>query len=135
MRLLLAVGLAALAYAYVGQNRALNFINGGPMDGTVWEVRIKPDSWFSFSHKETLVFDSGRMAAVDYMATGFPSGSYSAAGRKGQYSWQVSFHRSDTETMEWTGHTQNDQVEGDMVQHESTGRVRQFHFKGTRRLS
>jgi hypothetical protein len=135
MRLLLAIGLAALAYAYVGQNHTLNFINSGPMDGTVWEVRIKPDSWFSFSHKDTLVFDSGRMAAVNYMATGFPSGPYSAAGHKGQCSWQVSFQRSNAETLEWTGRVQNDRMEGDIVQHESTGRIRQFHFRGTRRLS
>jgi len=137
MKLLLAIGLAALAYGYVTHHQTLNlnFDGSGPMDGTVWEVRIKQDSWFSLPHKDTLVFDSGRMTAVNYMAAGFPSGNYYAAGRKGLYSWQVSLQRANNETINWTGHIEDNHVEGDIMQRDSTGHVRQSHFKGSRRFS
>jgi hypothetical protein len=135
MKLLLAIGLAALAYTYAAHiNIPMNF-NGGPMDGTVWEVRVKPDSWFSFSRKDTLVFDTGRMTVVRLMATGFPSGAYSAAGHKGEYSWQASFQRENNESMQWTGHVQDNNIEGEITQHDLAGRVKQLHFKGIRRLS
>ena len=135
MRLLLAIGLAALAYAYVYHNDSAWNSIGGPMDDTVWDVRVKPDSWFSFSHKDTLVFDSGHMTAVGYMAAGFPSGAYSASGKKGQCSWQASFQRSNSDIVEWMGRVQDNRIEGDIMQRESSGRVRQLHFKGTRKLS
>jgi hypothetical protein len=134
--MLLAIALAALAYAYETHSYNFNFINNGAaMDGTVWDVRIKPHAWLSFSHKDTLVFDSGRMAAVGYMASGYPSGAYNSAGHKDQCSWQVAIQRSSSDTIQWTGHVADGSIEGDIVQHDENGRVRKFHFTGVRRLS
>jgi hypothetical protein len=136
MRLLFAIGLAAFAYAYINHpNLASTLTGNGPMDGTVWDVNIRPNSWFSLSHRDTLVFDTGRLTAVNYLASGYASGSYSAAGQGGEYSWQSSFQRYGRESLSWTGHVQDNFVEGEIVQHDSSGRTHTLHFKGTRRLS
>lgn len=135
MRLVFAIGLAALAYYYVNHHELAWNPMGGPMDGTVWDVRVKPDSWFSFSHRDTLLFDSGRVTAARLVSEGYPSGSYSASGAQGSFSWQASSENSREETIEWTGRVVDNRIEGRIVQRGRDGRVRQLHFRGTRKLS
>ena len=51
---------------------------GGPMEGTAWEIKLKADSIFSFAHKDTLIFDRGKLKA-----NGFTSAAYDAKRKAG----------------------------------------------------
>lgn len=135
MRLVLAIGLAALAYYYSNHHELPWNLTGGPMDGTVWDVRVKPNSWFAFSHQDTLLFDSGRVTAVKLLAAGYSAGSYSASGTDGRLSWQASSDNGKSGTLEWTGRIVNDHIEGEIVQRDLDGRIRQLRFRGIRKIS
>jgi len=107
---------------------------GGPMEGTKWEVHLKADSFFAFSHTDTLVFDRGKLLAQGYQATGFSPGSYNASSVGGDVDaiWNASLIDARRGTMTWHGLVRGDSIEGVAVLIGKDGRERRFTFSGKR---
>lgn len=113
-----------------------NRVVGGPMDGTRWDVKVKPDSFFSFSKEDTLVFDKGRLSVVGDHSETFGSADYSAEtlNMSGDDAvWHASLGDSEGGVMAWHGLVRGDTIEGVAVQWPREGKPRRFTFKGSRR--
>ncbi len=107
----------------------------GPIDGTSWEVKIKPDSLFAFSHHGTLRFEQGRLDASIPMASGFTPGSYRAENVAGSVGtvWSAALTEAQRGTFGWQGLIQGDQIQGIAVLWNLAGKPQRFLFKGTRK--
>lgn len=108
---------------------------GGPMDGTRWDVKIKSDSFFSFSDKDTLVFDKGRVTVVGGHPEPFSAASYNAerldfTGTEAV--WNASLGDAERGVMTWHGLRRGDSIEGVAVLWPREGKPKRFTFKGTR---
>ena len=106
---------------------------GGPMEGTAWEVSLKADSLFSFSHTDTLVFDKGKLKASGYQGTGFVPGSYSAKRVGGDVDaiWNASLTDDKKGTMTWHGLVRGDRIEGIAILVKG-GKEKRYTFTGKR---
>ena len=127
MRNLFLLAVAVAALAYVSRD-------GRSLDGSSWAVRVKPDSFFSFSRKDTLVFDSGRLTVAGQAAEGFSPASYrSARGEaEGAVSWQASLESAGRGVAQWQGVVREDRIEGDVVLLRSDGKTKRYRFEGRR---
>lgn len=106
------------------------------MDGTQWDVRIKSDSLFSFSHKDTLVFEKGRVSVVGGAPEDFEPANYSAETLDlsgDQRVWHASLGDEQRGVMTWHGMVRGDNIEGVAVLWPRDGKPRRFTFKGTKR--
>ena len=102
---------------------------GGPLEGTAWEIKLKADSIFSFSHKDTLIFDRGQLKA-----SGFSSASYDAKRVGGEVDaiWNASMTSAERGTMTWHGLVKGDKIEGVAVLWTKDGKQKRFSFSGKR---
>jgi hypothetical protein len=109
---------------------------GGPMDGTSWDVKIKPDSLFSFSRKETLVFAHGRLEVLAPAPSDFSPGVYNAQAIDGTTAdavWSASMSQEEKGVMSWHGLVRGDTIEGFAVLWTKSGQAKHFSFRGSRR--
>ena len=120
-----AVAGAALAY--------YRFF-GGPMEGTAWQIQLKADSVFSFSHADTLIFQRGKLKALGYEGTAFTAGAYSARNVGGDVDaiWNASQIDDKKGTMTWHGLVRGDTIEGVAILTTKDGKERRFSFTGKR---
>ena len=127
MRKLFFGTVAGLAVAYY------RFF-GGPLEGTAWEVKLKADTFFSFSHHDTLVFSRGKLLASGYQATGFEPGSYNAQNVGGDIDaiWNASLADSRKGTMTWHGLVRGDTIEGVAILWTKDGHQKRYTFSGKR---
>ena len=127
MKRLLLGAIAGAALAYYR-------LFGGPMEGTAWEIRLKADSFFAFSHTDTLVFERGKLKANGYQATGFGPGTYSARNIGGDVDaiWNASLVDAQKGTMTWHGLVRGDAIEGVAILSTKDGRHKRFTFSGKR---
>lgn len=108
---------------------------GGPMDGTRWDVKIAPDSVFSFSRKGTLVFHRGHLSVLAPMSSDLSPGFYSAQAVDGTTAdavWNASMTGQGGDVVSWHGLVRGDRIEGFAVRWSKSGRSRRFTFKGSR---
>jgi hypothetical protein len=126
LRLLLGV-IAGLALAWYR-------LFGGPLEDTAWDVKLKADHLFSFSHEDTLIFSGGKLRANGYQATGFTPGAYSASRVGGDVDaiWNASLEDERRGTMTWHGLVRGDTIEGMAVLTTKDGRQKRFTFSGKR---
>jgi hypothetical protein len=130
LRTILFAATAALGLAWT------HFV-GGPMDGTRWDVKIKSESLFSFAHRDTLVFEKGRVSVVGGAPQPFEAAVYSAetldlAGE--QRVWNASLGDEQRGVMTWHGMVRGDTIEGVAVLWpREGGKPKRFTFKGTKR--
>ena len=124
--LLAAAAAAALAYAR---------LVGGPMDGTVWDVKVKPDSWLAFSRRHTLLFSQGQLSAAGSIAEGFPPAVYraEAANEDGGTLWTAALINPVKGLLSWQGLIRGDSIEGITILWPKDGKPQRFLFKGTRK--
>lgn len=125
MRTLLAaaVAVAGLAYARLA---------GGPLDGTSWEVKLKPDSFFSLSSRGTLAFERGRLSTW----AGSPldaSQRYSSTRQAEGLLFSAASVTAGSGTLTWQGVARGDRIEGLAVRLGADGSRRVYSFKGRRR--
>jgi len=126
MRLLLAVVIAA------GLAQAHHWFFQ-PMDGSAWDVRVKKESLFAFSHKDTLVFRDGRLTVASAAKEGIAPAGYSArrAGKAPQ-AWTAMLDEAGA-TARWEGTVRADRIEGFVVRSRADGRETRYRFSGKRR--
>jgi hypothetical protein len=126
MKLLLMAGLMSAFMAY------RSFFSAG-LDGSTWQVRIRPKTLFAFSSKDTLVFDQGQFTSSQQLTKGYlPAGyDYRAHNTKlGRF--EASLVRDDGSIMDWVGEVRGEQVEGTVIW--TRGRkTRRYNFRGKRR--
>lgn len=129
MKKLLLVLLLALAIAYHRLARP------PVMDGSAWDVRIKPDFFFSFSRKDTLFFQDGILTAAGYVSKGFLPATYVASSLGGAEptEWEASLPHHQGGVLEWHGRVRGDRIDGTVLWRRTDGRVRRFTFRGSRR--
>ncbi len=109
---------------------------GGPMDGTVWDVKVKPDSFFAMSHRGTLMFARGRLSVATAASPDFQPGYYTAQSVDGTTAdavWNASLKEPDQGVMNWHGLVRGDRIEGFAVWWTRSGKARRFSFTGSRR--
>ncbi|MBI5629307.1 MAG: hypothetical protein HY921_00275 [Elusimicrobia bacterium] len=108
---------------------------GGPIDGTAWDIKIKPDSLFSFSHKDTLIFTKGQLSVPGFASSGFSPAYYNAQNMDGQFDtmWVASFNDAEKGVVSWQGMIKGDQVEGVVVWWTKGGKLKRYTFKGNRK--
>lgn len=130
MRKLLLAAVAALSIGYAR-------LFGGPMDDTAWEVKIKGDSLFAFSHPDTLIFRRGRLSMAGFIASGFEPAVYSAQSVAGDSEtiWNASLEHPDRGVVSLQGLVRGDQVEGVAVWWTRDGKLKKFTFRGSRKLA
>lgn len=128
MRKLLLALFTALGLAYAR-------VFGGPMDGTAWEVKVRPDSLFAFSRRGTLVFEKGRLTAATTIAEGFTPAVYNAQEGDGDFEsvWNASLTHVEKGVMTWHGLVRGDKIQGIAVWWVKNGKPRRFTFSGSRR--
>lgn len=104
----------------------------GPLEGTEWEIKLKSDSFFSFSHKDTLRFKKGKLRAEGYQVTGFDSGAYNAQNVGGDVDaiWNASLEDASRGTMTWHGLVRGDTMEGVAILWTRDGKQKRFTFSG-----
>jgi hypothetical protein len=108
---------------------------GGPMDGTAWDIKIKPDSMFGFSHSGTLRFDKGEVSVLMPLADGFSPGVYRARGVEGPDGtvWSAALSEAQRGVLSWQGFVRGDEIQGIAVLWRPDGKPQRFLFKGTRK--
>lgn len=127
MRSLFFAVAAAVGLAYAR-------LVGGPMDGTQWDVKIKPDSFFAWSRHDTLVFNRGQVSIVGD-GDSFPPAVYSAQSLDSDTAdtiWNASLTRGQG-IMTWHGLVRGDTIEGEAVLWSKDGKAKRYLFKGSRR--
>ena len=110
---------------------------GGPMDGTSWAVKVKPDTIFSLSHRGTLIFKKGRLSADGYIASGFSPAIYSAQPVQGDLDtvWSASLSDARNGVVSWNGFVRGDRIEGVAIWWTKDGKPKRFTFKGARKYA
>lgn len=126
MRELLFSLTAALRLAYAT-------LIGGPMDGTSWEVKVKPESVFSFSHRDTLSFERGRLRVTGYLADGFSPSLYTSQNGEGDAErvFSASLNGDQDRILSWQGLISGERIKGFVVLWAKDGKFRRFTFKGS----
>ena len=127
MKRILLGAIAALAMAYWR-------LFGGPLEDTSWEIKLKADSFFAFSHHDTLVFERGKLKASGYQATGFTPGSYNATKVGGDVDaiWNASLLDERRGTMTWHGLVRGDTMEGVAILWTKDGKQKRVTVTGKR---
>lgn len=107
---------------------------GGPLEDTSWEIKLKADSFFAFSHRDTLTFGGGKLRATGYQGDGFKAGVYSAQRVGGDVDalWNASLTDAERGTMTWHGLVRGDTIEGVAILVRKDGKQKRFTFKGHR---
>jgi hypothetical protein len=125
-RLAVAGALAALFIAW-------RTLICGALDGSVWDVKVKKDVFFSFSHQDTLAFDRGRFTSARFLSEGYRPSGYSARKIQEGSSWEASSPCGNGSQMDWHGVVQGDQIEGTVVLTASSGKMKTYAFAGRRK--
>ncbi|MBI4387042.1 MAG: hypothetical protein HY551_06645 [Elusimicrobia bacterium] len=128
MRILLLFACLALLWIY-------RFFPGGAIDGTLWEVKVRPDVFFALSRRDTLLFQNGRMTSLKFASEGFLPARYKMTSFQEEKSgsWNVVFDRAKQETVEWRGAVEGDRMRGLVLWRRPDGKVRRFTFRGVRK--
>lgn len=126
-------GLATAAFAAVNFVYAAVF--GGPMDGTVWDVKLKEDGFFSWgSRRETLVFTRGRLIVEGEVAQGVPTPLYEAAAAAGEATaFAATLEHPLRGRWEWVGRAENGRLTGHINVVLPDGRVKRLKFWGEKK--
>ena len=137
MRMLFLVVIAAIGLTYAMHVGApLDFLRlGKPLDKTVWEVKVRADRIFAFSHKDTLIFEDGRLTVGSYADKGFLPAKYGAeAGDMGgAAAWQASLKQDGAGTSQWQGVAQGEGIEGTVLWIGKNGKTKRYTFKGSKK--
>lgn len=130
MKKLLLIAIVALVLAY-------HRMSGGPIDGTAWEVRLKSDSFFSFSQKHTLIFQDGKASVLAYLPEGFPAEYYrfTPTDKPEEAVWKTSFYNDRKGSVEWEGKIRGKKMRGTVVWTDPGGTVRRYRFTASRRAA
>ena len=93
------------------------------------------DSFFSFSRRDTLVFQEGRLTVVGFVPAGFSPGAYSVQSGQDPKDtlWNAALYNDGKGRIEWEGRIKGDRMDGTAVWHEKDGTIKRFRFKGTRK--
>lgn len=105
----------------------------GPMDGSVWDVRVRKASFFALGRSDTLLFDQGHVTAANSLASGFPSVRYDAQTAGDAMLWTATSVADTGEAMSWQGSARGDQLEGTVLVTGTDGRTTRLNFNGSRR--
>ncbi|MBI4348396.1 MAG: hypothetical protein HY553_16255 [Elusimicrobia bacterium] len=122
--LLLAAAAAALAYSVLLPK---------PLDGSVWEVKVRRDALLTWSRRDTLVFEGGRVAVAGPVASGVAPARYSTHGAGDGLQWTATLTSEEGETLSWQGAVAGERVEGTVLSTDASGRVTRLKFAGLRK--
>lgn len=142
---------AAAAFAFYHYPHLRPAVFGGPLDGSAWDVRVRANSLFSFSKRDTLVFQKGRLTSLRHLPEGYGPARYGVPGPQGELEsilsrisgrnsvagtpmeFQSSLSHDEQGTLHWQGRVQGDFIQGTMTWLRKDGRVKEFTFRGSRR--
>jgi len=129
MRFLCLAALLALAFVYFSRGARPS------MDGSIWNVKLKPSSILSFSRKDTLVFNEGQVASSAYAAHGFLPAAYAAVhnGERNEDAWNAVAASRQEGTINWEGLVSGDKIQGTLVWYKADGKVEKLSFAGFRK--
>lgn len=105
------------------------------MDGSAWEVKLRADTLFASSSRETLLFEKGRFTAAAHAGSGFSASEYSAQSFDGDVDmiWNASLPHAERGVMTWHGLVRGDEIEGIAVLWRKDAKPKRFTFHGTRK--
>lgn len=107
---------------------------GGPMDGSVWEVKVKADSLIARSHRQTLVFRRGRLGVDGPLSEGFAASPYRAQPAFGDDAvWSAALSDPEKGVQSWQGLVRGERIEGVVAWWGKDGKPRRYTFKGSRK--
>jgi hypothetical protein len=126
-------GLATAAFAAVNFVYAAVF--GGPMDGTVWDVKMKEEGFFHWgSRRDTLIFARGRMLVEGEVAQGVATPLYEAAAAAGEATaFAATLEHPLRGRWEWVGKADGEKVSGHINVVLPDGRVKRLKFWGEKK--
>lgn len=126
-------GLATAAFAAVNFVYAAVF--GGPMDGTVWDVKLKEEGFFHWgSRRDTLIFARGRMLVEGEVAQGVATPLYEAAAAAGEATaFAATLEHPLRGRWEWVGRAEGEKVSGHINVVLPDGRVKRLKFWGEKK--
>ncbi len=123
MKLLLLAAVAALAYQYYPR----------PLDGSVWDVKVRRDVLLTWSRRDTLVFEGGKLAVAGPLAASVVPARYSTHGSGDGMQWTATAAGDHGATLSWQGAVHGDAVVGTVLSTDSSGRVTRLRFSGARK--
>lgn len=126
-------GLATAAFAAVNFVYAAVF--GGPMDGTVWDVKMKEEGFLRWgSRRDTLIFARGRMLVEGEVAQGVATPLYEAAAAAGEATaFAATLEHPLRGRWEWVGKADGEKVSGHINVVLPDGRVKRLKFWGEKK--
>jgi hypothetical protein len=126
-------GLATVAFAAVNVVYAAVF--GGPMDGTVWDVKMKEDGLFHWGRQhDTLLFTRGRMILEGEVAQGVPTPLYEAASAAGEATaFAAVLEHPLRGRWEWVGKAEGEKLSGHINVQLPDGRIKRLTFWGEKK--
>lgn len=127
MRILLGLALAGLLFAY-------RSLGAAELDGSIWELKVRPKSLFAFSRKDTLVFERGRLSSSRFLSSGFLPGGYRLEkAPEDAARFEASLESGDGDQLDWRGEIRGDRMRGTLFLKSADGRISAYSFRGRRR--
>ena len=107
---------------------------GGPMEGTAWDIQLKADSFFSFSHHDKLIFEKGKLRTEGRRGDFSAPGTYTSKNVGGDVDalWSAAMTDDARGTMTWHGLVRGNMIEGVAILVTKDGREKRFTFSGKR---
>jgi len=124
-RLILAVALAGLAFAY-------SSLGSPALEGSSWEVKVRKDSLLALSHRDTLSFERGLLTSSLFLPRGFLPGGYAARVDRDGF-FEALQKSGDGSSLEWRGKIREDRVEGTVLLSRPGRRSTAYSFHGHRK--
>ena len=103
------------------------------MDGTAWDVSLKRQSLFAFSHRHTLTFESGSLTVTGPTASAAQTGYAARAAGSGALTvWESQTSDGRGGDYQWRGLVRGDRIEGTLLWLRPNGTVKRYAFTGAK---
>lgn len=127
MKIIAGIFFAAVNLVYAA-------VFGGPIDGTVWDVKVRQEGFFHWtSHTETLVFRRGKAAVASELAQGSTPTVYDSKGDDAGTAFTLTFAGAGRDPSEWSGRVEGARINGSVVVRGRDGRTTRYVFHGERK--
>ena len=103
------------------------------LDGSAWNVKVRPKAILALSRRDTLVFDRGHFTSSKKLRDGFLPGHYSYDESSSDFGhFTAKQTGEDGSALQWQGVIRGDHVKGTLWRIHGD-KVEKFSFRGRRR--